>query len=157
MKFLKSIFLLAGLTFVIVKIFEDSSYESRKEVEKITIDFDPKSHKVTSTSIESDEDPDEEDSADLLLNELQDAPKAERKEIIENLAEKLHAGEDMLSPRQKKIIDVLNEHGKIDTTLLQNEIPKITIRTLRRDLDALGKMGIIKKMGTTKGSYYVRV
>lgn len=167
MKFIKSLFLVASLVFVVFKIFEDAAYESKKTVEKITIDFDPQTGTSTSSAqavktqtrdnplVDSAVD-EEDDVSDELLNTLEAAPKTERKEMIEDLSEKLHAGENILTARQKKIIDVLNANGKIDTSLLQKEIPKVTIRTLRRDLDALGKMGIIKKNGTTKGSFYVR-
>lgn len=158
MKFLKSFLLISGLVLLIVKIFENSTFESRKEVEKITIDFNPDKNtvKVNSVKLPVDSETNQEEQGDELIEAIENTPKAEQKELVAELATKLHEGENILTPRQKKIVDVLARKTKVDTTMLQPHIPKVTVRTLRRDLESLTKMGILKKMGSTKGSYYVR-
>jgi predicted HTH transcriptional regulator len=60
-----------------------------------------------------------------------------------------------LNARQQKIIGILSKEGKLDTSLLEKHIKNVTRRTLRRDLDVLEKMKILKKVGKTKGSYYI--
>lgn len=156
MKLFRSIFLIGGLVFLIIKIFENASYESKKELEKITIDFNPVSGNIKKEKVKYLEEPVEVDPSEQLINELESASIGERKKMIDDLSEKLHVGENILSSRQKKIVDLFRNNERVDTTLLKKHIPRVTIRTLRRDLESLGKMGIVKKIGETKGSYYVR-
>lgn len=165
MKFIRSFILFAGLLVLILKIFEDSTLETKKELEKITIDFDPIKNTVnTKTEKEAnvedngdEEDYEDDDGGDEIIETLEEANAQDRKEILKDLTAKLHIGENMLSPRQMEIIDVFKKKRKVDTSLLQVYIPSVTIRTLRRDLESLKEMGLIKKVGSTKGSYYVRV
>ncbi|MBP9758571.1 hypothetical protein KBD45_02655, partial [Candidatus Dojkabacteria bacterium] len=166
MKFIRSFLLFTGLIVLIIKIFEDSTIETRKEVEKITIDFNPTNNTVRTkteklndqegVAINDESNEEEEDSGDEILEELEEAGVEDRQKMIKDLSSKLHIGENILSTRQMEILDVFKKKAKVDTSLLQAYIPSVTIRTLRRDLESLKEMGIIKKMGSTKGSYYVR-
>ncbi len=59
-----------------------------------------------------------------------------------------------LNPRQKKIVEMLKEKEKVQVNEVQSSFPAITKRTLRRDFDALTKMGLIKRMGKANMTFY---
>ncbi len=59
-----------------------------------------------------------------------------------------------LNPRQKKIVELLKEKEKMQVNEVQNTFPAITKRTLRRDFDALTKMGLLKRMGKANTTFY---
>jgi len=60
-----------------------------------------------------------------------------------------------LNQRQKKILDVLKEKEKVQVQDLQEFFPKVTKRTLRRDLDGLLKTDFIKRKGEWSKVFYV--
>lgn len=59
-----------------------------------------------------------------------------------------------LNERQKNILSVLSESKKHPMKYLESKIGNFNVRTLRRDLDKLQKMGLIKKIGSTKSAFY---
>ncbi len=59
-----------------------------------------------------------------------------------------------LNPRQKKIVEMLKDKDKVQVNEVQNSFPAITKRTLRRDFDALTKMGLVKRMGKANMTFY---
>lgn len=59
-----------------------------------------------------------------------------------------------LNERQKKILSALSESKKHPMKYLEGRIGNYNVRTLRRDLDKLQKMGLIKKFGSTKSAFY---
>lgn len=63
----------------------------------------------------------------------------------------------LLTPRQKVIS---KELAKVDKLYLTNDLALrlgITVRTLRRDLSSLAKVGLVKRYGKTRGVYYMKV
>ncbi|MCA9380483.1 hypothetical protein KC675_04865 [Candidatus Dojkabacteria bacterium] len=59
-----------------------------------------------------------------------------------------------LNERQKNILSVMVESKKHPMKYLESRIGNFNVRTLRRDLDKLQKMGLIKKFGSTKSAFY---
>ncbi len=74
----------------------------------------------------------------------------------ENIPQKenLVAGFASLNTRQRKIIDLLRNKEKIQVGEAQESFPRITKRTLRRDFDALTKMGALKRVGKANLTFY---
>lgn len=52
-----------------------------------------------------------------------------------------------LSRRQKKIVEVLGQKGKVQVWELRQALPEVTKRTLRRDLDNLMEQGVVEREG----------
>lgn len=65
--------------------------------------------------------------------------------------------ENILSPRQKKILEYFERHHKARVSDLAHMLPDISRRTIRRDLDRLARTRFIEKDGKTNGMSYVRV
>jgi len=59
-----------------------------------------------------------------------------------------------LNERQKKILSALSESKKHPMKYIEGSIGNFNVRTIRRDLDKLQKMGLIKKFGSTKSAFY---
>ena len=68
----------------------------------------------------------------------------------------LKKGEKQLaySGRQKAILDLLKSQQKLQVADIIKEIPDITKRTVRRDLDDLLKKGVITRMGEFNQVFY---
>jgi predicted HTH transcriptional regulator len=84
-------------------------------------------------------------------------PKALPKKVnkISKIKDDIEAIE--LTERQKKIVKELVEKGKIYPSQLQELLPDVSSRTIRRDMNALEKKGLVKQKGTTKSTYYVYI
>ncbi len=76
--------------------------------------------------------------------------KKEKIEIKNNETKKL----DDYSDRQRKILQILSEKEKVQVVDIIKEIPNITKRTIRRDLDDLLKKGEIIRIGEFNQSFY---
>jgi len=59
-----------------------------------------------------------------------------------------------LSERQKKILEILNNKGKVQVADIIKTIPDITKRTIRRDLIEMIKVGIIERGGEWNKAFY---
>ena len=59
------------------------------------------------------------------------------------------------SQRQRKILEILKERGKVQVSGIIKELPNITKRTIRRDLDDLLKRGEIMRIGEFNQVFYV--
>ena len=59
--------------------------------------------------------------------------------------------------RDDGILDVFKRDGELTVEVLLKEIGGVSERTLRRDLKKLEDRGLIKKIGSTKGSKYLYV
>ena len=59
-----------------------------------------------------------------------------------------------LSKRQEVICAALKKQGSISTSDLSELVPDVSVRTLRRDMDKLEKLGIAQQKGSTKSTYY---
>ncbi|MBI2050007.1 MAG: DeoR/GlpR transcriptional regulator [Candidatus Staskawiczbacteria bacterium] len=60
----------------------------------------------------------------------------------------------MISERQKKILQILNEKGKAQVSDFKNVLIDVTKRTIRRDLDELLKNGKIVRVGEWNQVFY---
>jgi predicted HTH transcriptional regulator len=59
-----------------------------------------------------------------------------------------------LTDRQKKIVRKLIEKDKVYPSELQELLPDVSTRTIRRDMNGLEKKGLVEQKGTTKSTYY---
>jgi predicted HTH transcriptional regulator len=75
-----------------------------------------------------------------------------------NLIEEIHfeSKEHRLSinERQKKILEILKEKGKIQVGQVKEFFPNVSKRTLRRDFQKLVKKGIIERIGEKNKTFY---
>ena len=62
-----------------------------------------------------------------------------------------------LSERQKRIVSILGKDGKVYPSQLQEILPNVSTRTIRRDMNDLEKKNIVKQKGSTKSTYYVYI
>lgn len=62
-----------------------------------------------------------------------------------------------LNERQKNILSVMIESKKHPMKYLESRIGNFNVRTLRRDLELLQRMGLIKKYGSTKSAFYQKI
>jgi hypothetical protein len=62
-----------------------------------------------------------------------------------------------LNDRQKNILSVMVESKKHPMKYLESRIGNFNVRTLRRDLDKLQRMNLIKKFGSTKSAFYQKI
>lgn len=61
---------------------------------------------------------------------------------------------DTLLPRRAEIFQIIREQNLVAFDTIRRRFLKINERTLRYDLKKLADMGLIQKLGTTKGVYY---
>ncbi|GAB4286215.1 MAG: hypothetical protein Kow0081_4240 [Candidatus Dojkabacteria bacterium] len=80
-------------------------------------------------------------------SESADYSKKGSKAISEEIEEKL-------SGRQEKIIKLIQKKGEVDMAIISSIIKNVSERTLRRDLAKLENLGLIVKLGETKGATY---
>lgn len=62
-----------------------------------------------------------------------------------------------LNARQRMILKLFKSRRKLTNDEIGEVIKGVTRRTLRRDLTDLEKRGHIKKIGKTKGSFYIKM
>jgi len=87
----------------------------------------------------------------FLKNESLIDKLSEPKVVVKN-AEKISAKD--FSERQIKILDILSRKEKAQVSDIIKEIPKVTKRTIRRDLDDLLKKGKIIRVGEWNQVFY---
>jgi DeoR/GlpR family transcriptional regulator of sugar metabolism len=59
-----------------------------------------------------------------------------------------------MNERQKKILEILKEKGKIQVGQIKEFFPNVSKRTLRRDFQSLVKKGIIERIGEKNKTFY---
>jgi Fic family protein len=59
-----------------------------------------------------------------------------------------------LPPRQEELYFIIKDHRVVSFDVIKRRFLKVPERTIRYDLQALQKKGLIEKIGKTKGSYY---
>ena len=59
-----------------------------------------------------------------------------------------------LNERQQKIVETVKEKGIITPKELQELLPNVSTRTLRRDMDVLAKGKLVSQKGNTKSTFY---
>ncbi len=74
----------------------------------------------------------------------QELPK-EKKESVEK---------ESLNKRQEEIMSFMKENDQVQIKDIQNLFPKVTKRTLRRDVSLLLEKGLVKRAGKANSTYY---
>jgi Fic family protein len=59
-----------------------------------------------------------------------------------------------INERQKKILEILKEKGKVQVGQVKEFFPNVSKRTLRRDFQSLVKKGIIERIGEKNKTFY---
>ena len=59
-----------------------------------------------------------------------------------------------LPPRQEEMFNIIKDHKIVNFNQIKRRFLEIPDRTLRYDLLALNKRGLIRKIGNTRGVYY---
>lgn len=86
----------------------------------------------------------------------------EYKKLLEELEKKIETKEinfssstpGELNERQKKILEILKEKGKIQVWQIKEVFPEISKRTLRRDCQNLWKKGFVERIGEKNNTFY---
>lgn len=60
-----------------------------------------------------------------------------------------------LGERQNKIYDFVQSRKQTTMQVIAKEVPGVSARTLRRDMNKLVELGLIKRVGKTKDSIYM--
>lgn len=69
---------------------------------------------------------------------------------IEKSAQKIAGAND----RQNNILSIIKDKRKLNMTELAQNFKEVTQRTLRRDMEKLESLGIVKQVGRTRDSHY---
>jgi hypothetical protein len=59
-----------------------------------------------------------------------------------------------LSMRKQKIMEIITKNKSLTVPELSDRFPEVSDRTLRRDMNALEDMGLVKRHGSTKATEY---
>lgn len=59
-----------------------------------------------------------------------------------------------INSRQNILLALLKQHKSLQMKDIEKRIQTVNVRTLRRDLDKLQKLGLISKTGSTKAAVY---
>jgi predicted HTH transcriptional regulator len=76
------------------------------------------------------------------------------KNLIEEINFESKENRPSISERQKKILEILKEKGKIQVGQVKEFFPNVSKRTLRRDFQSLMKKGIIERIGEKNKTFY---
>ena len=78
-------------------------------------------------------------------------PVLKKEKVVNNVMAKSSI---KLSKRQKMIVKVLIEKGKVYPNDLKELLPDVSVRTIRRDMDKLESLKLAEQKGSTKSTYY---
>lgn len=87
---------------------------------------------------------------------ISQAPRPLRRPGVSS-KKRLKTSAENLSPRQTKILEILDLDKVYGMNSIEGDFPEVNVRTLRRDLDKLQQLGLIKKTGSTKASLYQKL
>jgi len=88
------------------------------------------------------------------LEGLSTKRKEEIKTPSEKEEEKVLVQGEKARERLQKILEILKEKGPLQVKDLKQIFPKVTKRTLRRNLEALLKQGLIERVGEKNDTFY---
>lgn len=97
----------------------------------------------------------EKDITDYLIFMLQALEETAKKARVEVLAKQNADRADYLLPRRAEIYKIIRDLKMVNFDQIKRRFAKVNERTLRYDLKKLQDGGFIRKLGTTKGVYYV--
>jgi len=82
------------------------------------------------------------------------APKLKADEIFKPQLRPKHIAPEAGSPRQRKILAMLAQRERVQVQDIIKEMPDVTKRTIRRDLDDLLKKGEVTRTGAFNQVFY---
>jgi predicted HTH transcriptional regulator len=89
-----------------------------------------------------------------LIPKPKKLPKSVKKKQSHEEKVQLDLEELKLSVRQKSIVEEIMKRGKMYPSELQDLLPNVSSRTIRRDMNGLEKLGLVEQKGATKSTYY---
>jgi DNA-binding transcriptional ArsR family regulator len=160
---ISKLFLAAAGLYGLYKLVEFLKLEYEEEVSEVRINLIP-----TARLPEEDEYYDPEYTLDEdILDELEELEPGDYNHVVEQMGKEL-AEEDIdepmiapvqtpISKRQDQILKLFEKSPKLEVEQISKRIKGTTVRTIRRDLTKLEEIGKVKKVGKTKGSYYMKL
>lgn len=97
----------------------------------------------------------EKDATDYIEFMLEAIAETAKKAKLEILAKQEPNVENMLLPRRAEIYRIIIEQKMVNFDRIRRRFTQVNERTLRYDLKSLQDEKLIRKLGTTKGVYYV--
>ncbi len=88
---------------------------------------------------------------EFMLAIIDQAAREAKKEVIKK---QQGTAEDYLLPRRAEILSIIRDHEFANFDLIRRRFLAVNERTLRYDLKKLSDLGLIKKLGKTRGVYY---
>lgn len=85
----------------------------------------------------------------IFFREEKKSPEVKPKVVP---VKKQESGE--INSRQNILLALLKQHKSLQMKEIEKRIQTVNVRTLRRDLDKLQKLGLISKSGSTKAAVY---
>lgn len=85
----------------------------------------------------------------LFINDEKKSSKAKTKVLPPKKQESAE-----INSRQNILLALLKQHKSLQMKEIEKRIQTVNVRTLRRDLDKLQKLGLISKTGSTKAAVY---
>ncbi len=90
-----------------------------------------------------------------MIPELKEEPLVKKLPKLEEISKSVEPiSVKNLSERQNRILDILSKKEKAQVSDIIKEIPKVTKRTIRRDLDDLLKRGKVVRVGEWNQVFY---
>ncbi|CAN5192016.1 Dot/Icm type IV secretion system effector CoxFIC1 [soil metagenome] len=96
----------------------------------------------------------EKDVTEYLAFMLEAIAVTAQKAQEQVMKKELATPEDYLLPRRAEILLIIKDHQLVSFDLIRRRFMAVNERSLRYDLKSLADLGLIRKRGTTKGSYY---
>lgn len=87
-----------------------------------------------------------------VKNERERKPIKQKKEIRQKVKDVLPINE-----RQNSILAAIRRKGEMTPSVLYAIAPNVSTRTLRRDMDVLVKLGLVRQDGNTKSTKYTYI
>ncbi|MBP8591184.1 Fic family protein [Candidatus Shapirobacteria bacterium] len=88
---------------------------------------------------------------EFMLSTIDEAAKKAKEEIAKKQRGEI---EDFLLPRRAEILNIIRGHEFANFDLIRRRFLAVNERTLRYDLKKLINLGLVKKLGKTRGVYY---
>lgn len=88
----------------------------------------------------------------FMLTAIAETANEAKKMILEK--QKLEV-EDYLLPRRAEILRLVKDQVQVNFDQIRRRFMAVNERTLRYDLKKLQDQGLIRKLGSTKGAYYI--
>ena len=81
--------------------------------------------------------------------------ESKRESRVRNSVQEETLTPDDLNVRQKKILNEIKSRGIMEPSEIYDLVPKVSTRTVRRDMDKLVEAGLVVQRGATKSTQYI--